>query len=304
MFAHDFVVNAYLAGTFIALACGLTGWFVVLRGQVFAGDALSHVAFVGAIAAAVFALDERVGLFALTLLLAAGMAALGRRAQPDDVEIGIVFSWILGLGLLFITLLATSSAGGTGIATANTLFGSIFTLGAAEARVAAAIAVAVCLALGCVVRPLLFSTLDPELAAARGVPVRALGIGFLMLLAVVTAESTQAVGALLLLGLIAAPAGAAHQLTVRPWLGLALSGALAVGAMWGGLALSYAVSSLPASSAVIGLAAGTYALAAGARRVRGRERGDAPAQNAPSQNAPSQNAPSHNPPASCPPPPL
>src|SRR5437763_1797765 len=99
MFAHGFVRDAYLAGTFIALACGVIGWLVVLRGQVFAGDALSHVAFVGAIGAAVIGLDERVGLFALTLALAAAMAALGRRSQADDVVIGITFAWILGLGV-------------------------------------------------------------------------------------------------------------------------------------------------------------------------------------------------------------
>jgi zinc/manganese transport system permease protein len=271
MFAHDFVRNAYLAGTFIALACGLSGWFVVLRGQVFAGDALSHVAFVGAIAAAVFGLDERVGLFALTLVLAAGMAALGRRSQPDDVVIGTVFAWILGIGLLFIALLSTSAAGGSGKLLPNTLFGSIFDLTGSAARVAAAVAVLVAVLVAASFRPLLLSTLDPELAAARGLPVRALGLGFLLVLAVVTAESTQAVGALLLLGLLAAPAGAAHKLTVRPGVGMALSGLLAVGAMWGGLALSYAISSLPPSSAVIGLAAGSYAAASAFawRRRRG-----------------------------------
>ena len=96
MFAHEFVRNAWLAGTFIALACGTIGWFVVLRGQVFAGDALSHVAFVGAIAAATVGIDERIGLFALTLALAAGLGLLGRRAQADDVTIGTAFAWILG----------------------------------------------------------------------------------------------------------------------------------------------------------------------------------------------------------------
>jgi zinc/manganese transport system permease protein len=261
MFAHDFVRDAYLAGTFIALACGTVGWFVVLRAQVFAGDALSHVAFVGAIAAAVVGLDEVVGIFALTLALAAGMALLGRRARADDVVIGIVFSWILGLGLLFITLLATSASGGSGIATANTLFGSIFSLGGARARLGAVVGL---LSAGVVIagfRPLLFATLDPEVAAVRGIPVRALGAGFLLLIALVTAESTQAIGALLLLGLLAAPAGAAHRLTSRPYHGVALSALLAVGAMWGGLALSYAIPSVPASTAVIGFAAGAYALA-------------------------------------------
>jgi zinc/manganese transport system permease protein len=262
MLSHEFVRNAYLAGTLIAIACGFTGWFLVLRGQVFAADALTHVAFVGAIAAAVVGVDERVGLLALTLAAAAGMAALGRRAHADDVAIGTFFSWILGLGLLFLTLLSTSSAGGTGIATANTLFGSIYSLSAGHARVAAAVAAGVAALVVVAFRPLLFSTLDPELAAVRGVSVRAVGVLFLGLLAAITAEGTPAIGALLLLGLIAAPAGAAHQLTDRPYRGLALSGLIAVGSVWCGLALSYAVPSLPPSSAIIGFAAASFGAAA------------------------------------------
>ena len=111
MFAHEFVRNAWLAGTFVALACGLIGWFTVMRAQVFAGDALSHVAFVGAIAAATIGIDERIGLFALTLLLAGAMGALGRRAQADDVTIGTTFAWILGIGVLLLAVLATSAGG-------------------------------------------------------------------------------------------------------------------------------------------------------------------------------------------------
>jgi zinc/manganese transport system permease protein len=270
MFAHDFVRNAYLAGTPIALACGMVGWFLLLRAQVFAGDALSHVAFVGAIAAGVLGFDERIGLFALTLAAAAAMAALGRRGQADDVVIGTLFAWILGLGILLIALLATSAAGGTGVQLPNTLFGSIYSLSAGASVLAAVIAIGVALVLLVAFRPLLFSTLDAELAGLRGVRVKALGAGFLALLAVVTAESTQAVGALLLLGLLAAPAGAAHQLTARPYRGLALSALLAVLAMWGGLALSYAVGSLPPSSAIIGLAASGYAVSALLGRWRRR----------------------------------
>jgi len=270
MFAHEFVRNAWLAGTFIALACGTVGWFVVVRGQVFAGDALSHVAFVGAIAAAAVGVDERVGLFALTLALAGAMGALGRRAQADDVTIGTAFAWILGIGVLLLAILATSAAGASGITTANTLFGSIYSLGAGAAVLAAALGLAVCALVLGAVRPLLLSTLDPELAAIRGVPVRLLGLGFLGALAVVTAESTQAIGALLLLGLIAAPAGAATTLTPRPYVGIALSAGIAVGAMWGGLALSYTVGALPPSTAIIGLAAAVYAAAAVFVRLRGR----------------------------------
>ncbi len=272
MFGHEFVRNAYLAGTFVALACGGVGWFVILRGQLFAGDALSHVAFVGAIAAGVLGLDDRIGLFALTLLVGAGMATLGRRARADDAVIGMVFAWTLGIGLLLLTLLATSSSGGNGITAVNTLFGSIFDLSAGSARLAAVIALAVLLVLGLVFRPLLLSTLDPELAVLRGVPVRLLGVGFLVLVAVVSAETTQAVGALLLLGLLAAPAGAAHRLTVDPGRGVALSAGLAVLATWGGLALSYAVSSIPPSSAIIGLAAGEFAAAGAIPRPTGARR--------------------------------
>jgi zinc/manganese transport system permease protein len=261
MFAHEFVRNAWLAGTFIALACGVIGWFVVVRAQVFAGDALSHVAFVGAIAAAAVGIDERIGLFALTLALAGAMGVLGRRAQADDVAIGITFAWILGIGVLLLTILATSAGGASGITTANTLFGSVYSLSAGAAVIAAAVALAATAFVLGAARPLLLSTLDPELATLRGIPVRALGLAFLAALAVVSAESTQAVGALLLLGLIAAPGGAARALTARPYRGLALSGAIAVGSMWGGLAVSYAISALPASTAVIGLAAGAYAAA-------------------------------------------
>jgi zinc/manganese transport system permease protein len=289
MFAHEFVRNAYLAGTAIALACGTVGWFAVLRGALFAGDALTHVAFVGAIAAAVLGLDERVGLFVLTLAVAAGMAAGGRRGEADDATIGIVFAWILGLGILLLTILATSAAGGNGATAAQTLFGSIYSLTAGGSRLAAGIALLVTVAVLAAFRPLLLITLDAEVAVTRGVPVRALATGLLGLLAVVTAEGTQAVGALLLLGLLAAPAAAAQQLTVNPYRGVALSAALAVAAVWGGLALSYAISALPPSSAIIGLAAAAYSLAG--FLARWRHRSPSPAAPCPSGTATSPGAP-------------
>jgi zinc/manganese transport system permease protein len=270
MFAHDFVRNAYLAGTFVALASGTVGWLVVLRAQVFAGDALSHVAFVGAIGAAVLGLDERIGLFVLTIAVAVAMAALGRGGDADDTVIGIVFAWILGIGILLITLLSSSAQGGNGLAATNALFGSIYSLSAGASQLAALIGLLVAAAVLVAFRPLLLSTLDPELASIRGLRVRALGVAFLVVLAIVTAEGTQAVGALLLLGLLAAPAGAAHRLTTRPYRGLALSAALAVAATWGGLALSYAIASLPASTAIIGLAALAYAGATLLARRRNR----------------------------------
>ncbi|HEX2391356.1 MAG TPA: metal ABC transporter permease [Solirubrobacterales bacterium] len=262
MLAHEFMRNAYLAGSFVALACGLAGFFVVLRSQVFAGDALSHVAFTGALAAAAAGIDIRLGLFAATVLLAAGLGLLGERARPDDVVIGSVFAWVLGLGALFLSIFLSGPSGANGTAAVRVLFGSILGLSAGEARLAAAIALLAVLGTLALARPLLFASLDPEVAASLGLPVRVVGIGFLVLLAPVAAEATQAVGALLLLGLLAAPGGAARLLTDNPWRGLALSALLAVAAMWGGLALSYLVPSVPASFAVVGLATAFFAAAA------------------------------------------
>jgi zinc/manganese transport system permease protein len=273
MFAQEFMRNALLAGTFVALACGVIGWFVVLRGQVFAGDALSHVAFPGALAAAAAGLDERVGLFAATVAMGAAIGVLGRRtlavgggggggaqaaAPADDTAIGIVFTFILGVGVFFLTLFSMGSGGGAGIQAAHTLFGSIFGLTSGAALLAAAIALAVTLCTVAMARPLLFASVAPEVAAARGVPTRLLGVGFLAILGVVAAEASQVVGALLLLGLLAAPAGAAQRLVRSPSAGIGLSAMLAVGALWGGLLLSYAIPSLPPGSSIVAIAVAIY----------------------------------------------
>jgi zinc/manganese transport system permease protein len=263
MLGHEFMRNAFLAGTPIALACGLVGYFVVMRGQVFAGDALSHVAFAGALAAAALGIDLRLGLFAATVLIALGMGGLGDRARADDVVIGSVFAWVLGLGALFLSIFTSDASGTTnGTAGVRVLFGSIFGLGLGEAGVAAVIGLVACGVVLLIARPLLFSSVDPVVAAARGVPVRAIGFGFLAILGVVAAEATQAVGALLLLGLLAAPAGAARLLTNRPYTGLALAGGLSVASVWVGLILSYNIGALPPSSAIIATAVTIFAAAA------------------------------------------
>jgi zinc/manganese transport system permease protein len=260
MFAHPFVRNAFLAGTAIALATGLVGYFVVLRSQVFTGDALSHVAVTGALAALAFGIAAPAGLFAATIALGVGMGVLGRRGRADDVVIGSVFAWVLGLGVLFLTLYTTSRSTSNGAAGVHVLFGTILGLSAAQARAAATIAAAVVVALVVIARPLLFASIDEAVAAARGVPVRALGIGFLALVGVCAAEATPAVGALLLLGLLAAPAGAAVRLTAKPYLALCLSAGIAVLAMWGGLTTSYLAPRVPPSFAIIAIASGIYAL--------------------------------------------
>jgi zinc/manganese transport system permease protein len=239
----------------------------VLRGQVFAGDALSHVAFPGALAAAAAGVDERIGLFVATVAVGAAIGALGRGAlsragasasAADDTAIGIAFTFVLGLGAFFLAHVSTSSAGSSGVLGAHTLFGSIFGLSGGEARLAAVIGLGATLLFVAIARPLLFATVAPEVASSRGVPTRALAIGFLALLGVVAAEATQVVGALLLLGLLAAPAAAAHRLTASPSLGIALAAMLALLAMWAGIALAYAIPSLPPSSAIVAVAVAIY----------------------------------------------
>jgi len=272
LLAHSFMRNAFLAGTAIAAASGLVGYFVVLRSQVFSADALSHVAFTGALAALAIGVDARLGLFGATIAVAVLIGVGARGGRADDVVIGTVFTAVLGVGVLCLSIYTRSGSGANGAANVNVLFGSIFGLGPAQARLAALIGAAVCIGVLVIARPLLFASLDAAAARARGVPVGAIGVGFLVLLAVCAAEATQAVGALLLVGLIAGPGGAAHRLATRPWAGLAIATGIAVGATWLGLVASYRFGSIPPSFAIIAIVTAVYALSVvvsiGSRRVR------------------------------------
>ncbi len=254
-----FLFHALLAGTAIAAAVGLVGYFVVLRAQVFTGDALSHVAFTGALAALALGIDQQLGLFVATIGVGIALGALGDRGRADDVVIGSVFAWILGLGVFFLTLHTTRNSAGNG--SVEILFGSIFGLSLSQAVTAAIVAVVIVAAMVTIARPLLFASIDGAVAAARGVPVRVLGYGFLALVGAAAAEASQAVGALLLLGLLAAPAGTAHRLTTRPYPGLLLSAGLAVADVWVGLTLSYTAPVLPPSFAILAVATAGYLLA-------------------------------------------
>jgi zinc/manganese transport system permease protein len=239
---------------------------------VFAGDALSHVAFAGALIAAAFGVDARIGLFGATVVVAVGLGGLGERARADDVAIGVVFAWILGLGALFLAIFTTRSSAGNGTEAVRVLFGSIFGLTVGDAALAAGISIAaIAIVLG-VARPLAFASLDADVAAAQGVPVRSLGLLFLAVLGAVAGEATQAVGALLLLGLLAAPAAAAHRLARSPYAGLAASAAIAVACVWLGLALAYVEPRLPPSTAIVGAAAAAFMLAVVAERSEARPR--------------------------------
>jgi zinc/manganese transport system permease protein len=267
LLGQPFLRYAFVAGAAIAAASGLTGYFVVLRSQVFTGDALSHVAVTGSLAALAAGANLLVGLYGACILVALAMAALGHRGAADDTVIGSVFAWILGLGALFLSIYTTSAPNGT--AGVNVLFGTIFGLSANQAVADSAIAACVCAALIIIARPLLFATIDEAVASARRVPVRVLGTVFLGLVGVTAAAATQAVGALLLLGLLAAPAGAAQRLTARPFRGLWLSAAIAIFSVWAGLVIAYAAPKIPPSFGILAVATAVYLIAI-ALTVNGR----------------------------------
>ena len=274
MLGHPFLRYAFLAGTAIALASGLVGYFVVLRGQVFTGDALSHVAFTGSLAALAAGVDLLIGLYGACIVVSFGMAALGARGRADDAAIGNVFAWILGLGALFLTVYTTSSTGRDAASGVNVLFGTIFGLSSSHAIADSVVALGVVIVVVVIGRPLLFASIDEAVASARGVPVRWISFVFLGLVGITAASATQAVGALPLLGLLAAPAGAAQRITSRPYTALWISAAVSIASMWVGLSIAYAFPSIPPSFGILSVATGSYLVASLATSGRDRlERG-------------------------------
>jgi zinc/manganese transport system permease protein len=269
---QPFMQHALLAGTAVAVLSGIVGYFVVLRGQLFAGDALSHVAYAGALAALAAGLDLRLGLFAATVGVGVVLGLLGGRGIADDVVIGTTFAWVLGLGVLFLAVFTRNHAAGDSTASVTVLFGSIFGISASAATTAAVVAAGLVAVVLLIARPLLFASLDPAVAAARGVPVRLLGPLFLGVVGASAAEASQVVGALLLFGLLAAPSAAAQRLTDQPWIALALSAGLATASVWLGLVLAYEFPTLPPSFTILAVSTGAYAVVALAGSVRGRAR--------------------------------
>ena len=256
MLSLDFMRSAFLSGTMLSILSGLVGYFVVLRYQVFAVEALSHVTFTGALGVAIAGGNPLLGLFGVTILAAIGMGGLEMRSQSRsrDVAIGTLLAWVLGLGVLFLSLYA-SSDGTIGV---NILFGSIFGIPAQQAKLTAVLSLITIAVLLAIARPLLFASVDPEVAAARGVPVRGLNFGFLVLVALSVAAAVPAVGALLNSALIVTPAAIAQRLVARPFAAFWLSALLAVAFTWAGLVLGF-YAPYPIGFIISALAFGSYA---------------------------------------------
>lgn len=259
LFAHHFMVNAFLAGTLVAVVAGAVGWFMVLRGQSFAGHTLAQVGFAGATGATLVGLPPVAGLIAVGSVAALSISALSTwergAGRTQAAAIGTIQIFGLGLGLLFLRL-AASSYGASAYAV---LFGTILGVSDGDVYAITITAVLSLLVLAFVARPLFFASVQPEAAAARGVPVRGLAAVFLVLLAFAVAQAVQVVGVLLIFALLVTPGAIALQLTTRPAYGVALSVALALGFTWAALAVAYYIP-YPVGFFLTSFAFGTYLL--------------------------------------------
>jgi len=255
MLDYGFMVNAALAGTIVAVVAGVVGYVLVLRGQTFAGHALSHVGFTGATGALLLGLPPLWGMVGVTVLGGVGMGLLGERAEGRDVAIGMVLSLSLGTGLLFLHFFTAYATQATAL-----LFGSVLGVDSETIWTLLALGIVSLLGLAVIARPLLFASLQPELAEARGVKLRLVSALFLAVTALATALCVQVVGVLLVFTLLVAPAAAAHRLTSGLGRGVALSAALAVAQTWAGLALAYSTD-WPVSVWITALGGLAYLLA-------------------------------------------
>lgn len=269
--SYHFMVTALEAGTVVAVTAAVVGYFVVLRGQTFAGHALSQVGFPGAAGAVIIGAPPILGLLAFCTAAAAGIGLLSTRdgegRATESARIGAVLALALALGFLF----ATFSSGFVDTVVTNALFGTI--IGVTDTQVllllgSAAVVLGVLAAVG---RPLLFASVSPEAAAARGVPVRALSFAFLLVLGLAVAEAALIVGALLVFALLVTPAATAQRLSARPAVAVGAGIAIAVGVTWLGMLVAF-YSPYPIGFFVTSLAFGAYLLARCLTAVRSARR--------------------------------
>jgi len=254
-FAYDFMVNAYLAAAAVALLAGAVGYFLVLRGQSFAGHTLGHVGFAGATGALLLGAPPLAGLVAVSTAGGMLMGALGPDLAERDIGIGLVLSASLGLGLLCLNFVTGSATAATAL-----LFGNVLGVDAPTLHGLVLVCALALALLAAQARPLLFASLQPELAAARGVRLRLQGMMFLGLTGLAVAGAAQIVGVLLVFCLLVGPAATAQRLTARLWPGFFLTLALALAEALGGLTLAF-YTDWPTSFWISALGAMAYAWA-------------------------------------------
>ncbi len=266
LFHYHFMQNAYLAGTLVALSAGMIGYFMVLRNQSFAGHSLANVGFAGATGAALFGITPVVGLFLAGLLAAIGIQTLNiaaRQNRQSDIAVGAVFTASLALGFLFIHLSPSEYVANV----YNVLFGNVLGISDSDVTVIAWSTLLLMGVLFFIARPLFFASLDPDVAAAHGVPVRGLSFAYLVLLALEVAVAVQVVGVLLIFALLVTPAAIAQYVTTRPSVAVGVAVALALLFTWAGLVVGY-VTPYPVGFFITTFAFGTYVLVRSGRLVQ------------------------------------
>ncbi|HEX3612531.1 MAG TPA: metal ABC transporter permease [Sporichthyaceae bacterium] len=232
------MVNAYRAGSIIAVVAGIAGWFLVLRRQAFAAHTVAVAGFPGAAGAVLLGAGAEWGYYGGCIgaaLVLAALAAPGSAGPARDSSLtGVVQAFVLACGMLFASQYHGFLNGVNAL-----LFGTFLGVTDRDVHTVALVAVVATVALVAIGRPLLFASVDPAVAAARGVPVRALGVAFLLVLGAVVAQVSQTTGSLLVFALLVTPAATAQLVTARPLLGLALSVGLAELVVWFGLGAAY-----------------------------------------------------------------
>ncbi|MDE1861342.1 MAG: metal ABC transporter permease [Thaumarchaeota archaeon] len=234
MFQYQFMQHAFEAGTIVAIIAGIVGYFVVLRRSAFASHALSHIGFAGAAGAVLMGANPIFGLLTFTCGGGVGMAVLGPRAVNRDVQIGTILAFMLGLGVLFISLY-------TGYATEaySILFGEILGISGTDVIVTLVASLVILAAVGASYRPLLFASLDEDVAEAKGMSMPLLGVIFMLLVAVAVSISVQVVGVLLIFSLMVTPAAMARRLAKRPRNAIIISVLIALAATWSSLFIAF-----------------------------------------------------------------
>jgi zinc/manganese transport system permease protein len=234
MLEYDFMRNAFAAAGVAAVVSGLVGYFLVLRGQTFAGHALGHIGFAGATGAALIGVASIWGLVGFTVAAGIGMGLLGERVSGRDVAVGVVLALALGFGLLFLHYYTAFATQVTAL-----LFGNVLAVDRSTIATLIGLAMVTLGGLAAIMRPLIFASLQPELAEAKGVPLRFVSIAFLAIVALAVSESAQIVGILLVFALMVGPPATAQRLVTGLWSGMALSAGLALAEAWLGIAIAY-----------------------------------------------------------------
>jgi len=248
-----FAQHAIIAAILVAVMCGLIGPFVIMRNMSFAVHGTSELAFTGAAGGLLLGGNPLIGAFVGALIVATLIGTLGVRERERDATIGVILAFGLGMGVLLLSFYHGFATQAT-----NILFGNIFGVSQSQLLLLLVVGLAACVVMAIIYRPLLFASLDPEIARAKGVPLRAVGLIFLLVLAVTVTEAAQIVGTLLVLSLAISPAAAAQRLSVKPLGITALSVLFALIAALGGLFLSFVFDTIKPSVFITAISFATY----------------------------------------------